>query len=111
MEFSSKLLPSGKYQVRFVVGDFYGYLLAEPKEPVREIIGRIIRHVEEASRQDVNSYYQRNLFSLGLRQPSSGRFLLFRKPDGNGERVTKGSKPMLKSIMNHLIMDEKSKAA
>lgn len=109
MEFSSKLLPSGKYQVRFAVGEFYGYLLAEPKEPVREIIGRIIRHVEEASSQDVNSYYQRNLFSMGLRKPASGRFLLFRKPEGVSSK--NGNKPLLKSIQYNLTLEQQSKAA
>lgn len=104
MEFSAKLLPSGKYQVRFSVGEYYGYLLAEPKSPVREIIDRIIRHLDEVNKDEMDRYYQRNLYSMDLRKPSSGRLLLFRKPKSAVKEAIR--KPAFKTMFGNAAVDQ-----
>ncbi len=78
----SKKLDSGRFQVNFSTdnvtpGGYYGYLLAEPKTSVTEIITKISRHVEAMNNSE--RYFQRNLFSLGNRQVNSGRILIFKK--------------------------------
>ncbi len=44
---------------------YYGYLLAEPKTSVTEIIEKISRHLQAFNNEE--RYFQRNLFSLGSR--------------------------------------------
>lgn len=77
----SKRLNSGRYQINFSTGDctsgYYGYLLAEPRTSLKDIIEKISRHLAAAHEED--RYFQRNLFSLGKRKVSSGRILIFKK--------------------------------
>ena len=79
MEFKSVRLPSGRFQVNFSFSDVYGYALAEPEDAVSEIVGKIFRHIEEM--RDTNRYYQKNLYSMGSRNPQSGRIILFRRKE------------------------------
>jgi hypothetical protein len=81
LKIKSKKLNSGRFQVNFSTqgfsDGFYGYLLAEPKTPVREVVQKIGRHVDAMRCSD--RYYQRNLFSLIHREANSGRILIFKK--------------------------------
>ncbi len=76
----SKRLSSGRFQVNFSTdfsSGYYGYLLAEPRTTVSEVLEKIGRHLEAANNED--RYFQRNLFSLGKRKISSGKILIFKK--------------------------------
>ena len=80
LKISSKKLHSGRFQVNFSTqsqeGEFHGYLLAEPRTPLREVVEKIGRHVEAMRHAD--RYLQRNLYSLTNREATSGRILIFR---------------------------------
>jgi len=80
LKITSKKLDSGRFQVNFETegfcDEFYGYLLAEPRTPFREIVQKIERHVGAMQLSD--RYYQRNLFSLTHREANSGRILIFK---------------------------------
>ena len=81
LKLKSKKLSSGRFQINFstegVSDGFYGYLLAEPKTSVNEVIEKIDRHIKAMA--NVEHYFQRNLFSFSNRQNNSGRILIFRK--------------------------------
>jgi len=81
LKLKSKKLHSGRYQVGFSTEGFsdgyYGYLLAEPKTTVTEVIEKIDRHIRAMANSE--RYLQRNLFSFGSRQANSGRILIFKK--------------------------------
>ncbi len=80
LRIKSKKLDSGRFQIDFSTGDtagYYGYLLAEPRTSVSEILNKINRHLEAMSNSE--RYFQRNLFSLGNRTVNSGRILIFKK--------------------------------
>lgn len=81
LKLKSKRLKSGKFQINFsTVGlsqECYGYLLAEAKTSVNEVIDKINRHV--SAMQDSDRYYQRNLFSLSKKEINSGRILIFKR--------------------------------
>jgi hypothetical protein len=84
LRITSKKLDSGRFQVNFrtegfreeFCDEYYGYLLAEPLTPVREVVEKIERHVDAMRCSD--RYYQRNLFSLIHREANSGRILIFK---------------------------------
>ncbi len=80
LKLTSKRLNSGRFQVNFsthiLSQEFYGYLLAEPQTPVREVIEKISRHVD--AMKYAERYLQRNLFSLTHREINSGRILVFK---------------------------------
>ena len=80
LKLSSKRLNSGRFQVNFsthfLSQEFYGYLLAEPQTPVREVVEKISRHVDAMKCSE--RYLQRNLFSLTHREANSGRILIFK---------------------------------
>lgn len=78
MELTSKRLPSGRYQVRFSIGEYYGYLLSDGHTPVSEVLAKIQRHLEQVV--DMDHYFQQNLFQMEQRNPQFGRMLVFRKP-------------------------------
>lgn len=84
LKLKSKRLESGRYQVKFSTegfrSDYYGYLLAEPKTSLREVVEMIQQHL--GASQDSDRYFQQNLFSLGKREVRTGQVLLFRDPDG-----------------------------
>ncbi|HLZ16330.1 MAG TPA: hypothetical protein VKQ08_04795 [Cyclobacteriaceae bacterium] len=77
----SKKLASGRFQVNFstegLTQGFYGYLLAEPKTSVSDVIKKIDRHLTAMA--NTERYFQRNLYSFGNRQANSGRILIFKK--------------------------------
>lgn len=81
LKIQSKKLTSGRYQVNFSTDAYsscyYGYLLAEPKTSVNEIIEKITRHLAAFNNEE--RYFQRNLFSLGKRSVNSGKILIFKK--------------------------------
>ncbi len=81
LKLTSKKLKSGKFQVNFsTVGfsnEYYGYLLAEAKTSVTDVIEKINRHV--SAMQCSDRYYQRNLFSLSKKEINSGRILIFKR--------------------------------
>lgn len=81
LKLKSKKLKSGRFQVNFstegLADGFYGYVLAEPKTSLSEVIAEIDRHVRAMS--NIERYFQRNLYSFGNRQNNSGRILIFRK--------------------------------
>ncbi len=75
MKISSKRLPSGKFQVKFDTGGYYGYLLAEPGTKVSEVIAKISDHLRAMQHRE--RYFQRTLYSVGAYAPQSHRILLF----------------------------------
>lgn len=83
LRLKSKKLDSGRFQVNFSTEgfylDYYGYLLAEPRTSLREVVEKIQWHLGAAQSSD--RYYQPNLFSLGKRQASSGAFMLFKREE------------------------------
>jgi len=80
LRLTSRRLNSGRFQVNFsariLSQEFYGYVLAEPKTPVMEVVRKIGRHVE--AMQHSERYFQRNLYSLTHREATSGKILVFR---------------------------------
>lgn len=81
LKLKSKRLKSGRFQINFsTVGfgqEYYGYLLAEAKTSVTDVIEKINRHV--VAMHDSDRYYQRNLFSLSKKEVNSGRILIFKR--------------------------------
>ena len=81
LRLKSKRLSSGRFQIGFstvgLADGFYGYLLAEPKTSVNEVIEKIDRHIQAMA--STERYFQRNLFSFGKRTVNSGRILIFKK--------------------------------
>lgn len=81
LKLTSRRLKSGKFQVNFITKGFsqecYGYLLAEAKTSVTEVVSKINRHV--SAMQSADRYYQRNLFSLCKKEVNSGRILIFKR--------------------------------
>ena len=77
----SKKLSSGRYQIGFSTegtnDGYYGYLLAEPRTSVTEVVDKINRHIKAMA--DSERYLQRNLFSFGNRENRSGKILVFKK--------------------------------
>ena len=80
LNLTSKRLNSGCFQINFTTEGFtqelYGYLLAEPKTSVREVVEKISRHIDAMRCSD--RYYQRNLFSLINREVNSGKILIYK---------------------------------
>lgn len=82
LKIQSKRLNSGRFQVNFstnglTTGGYYGYLLAEPKTSVTDIVNKISRHLEAMNNSE--RYFHKNLFSLGNRKMNSGRILIFKR--------------------------------
>lgn len=81
LKLTSKKLKSGKFQINFSTVGFaqecYGYLLAEAKTSVNEVITKINRHA--SAMQSADRYHQRNLFSLSKKEVNSGRILIFKR--------------------------------
>ncbi len=80
LKINSKRLESGRYQIQFSTHntghDVYGYMLTEAQTPVREVVEKISRHIDEMKWSE--RYFQRNLFSLTKRQTVTGKILVFR---------------------------------
>jgi hypothetical protein len=80
LRLKSKKLSSGRYQVQFSFGlpeSYYGYVLAEPSTPLREVMLKIERHLQAAGEPE--RYLQRNLFSVLKRAPASGTIVVFKR--------------------------------
>lgn len=80
LRLKSKKLSSGRYQVEFSFGQpevYYGYVLAEPRTPLRELMQKIERHVLAALEPE--RYLQRNLFSVLKRSPASGKIVVYKR--------------------------------
>ena len=81
LKMKSKRLESGNVQIDFSIEGFakeyYGYLLAEPKTSVREVVEKIGRHA--GAMQNADRYHQRNLFSFCKREVNSGKILIFKR--------------------------------
>lgn len=81
LRISSKKLRSGRFQVNFstsVEGQgYYGYLLAEPRTSVSDIVARIAHHVRAATQRD--RYLQPSLFSMGRKRDGRAPILLFKR--------------------------------
>lgn len=81
LRLSSKKLKSGKFQVSFstvgIAQECYGYMLAEAKTSVNDIITKINRHVHAMQTSDL--YYQRNLFSFSKKEINSGKILIYKR--------------------------------
>ena len=86
LKLSSKRLDSGRFQINFSTEGFddgyYGYLLAESKTSVREVVEKISRHLQAFHQTD--KYFQPNLFSLGNRKINSGRIMIFKRNAAHG---------------------------
>ncbi|MBK6264709.1 hypothetical protein JKA74_06645 [Marivirga sp. S37H4] len=82
IKLSSKRLRSGKCQVRFQVAEegtgdsWYGYALAEPKETLKEVVGRIENRFME--RKQRLSPYQKMLYNMGSSRTQQDRLMIFR---------------------------------
>ena len=67
LKISSKKLLSGKHQVRFELEDtdekeIYGYLLAEPKSTLNEVVEKIMGQVY--LRREKDMYFHGHLYSM-----------------------------------------------
>lgn len=85
LKLSTKKLNSGRFQIAFSTDasdGFYGYVLAEPRTPVREVVEKIERHLQAFHQAD--RYFQPNLFSLGKRAINSGRIMIFKRTAAHG---------------------------
>lgn len=78
MKITSRRLASGNFQVKFMSGNFYGYLLVEPGTKVSDIVAKISTHL--SAMRDKERYFQRTLYSVGTYAPQSHRILLFNNP-------------------------------
>ena len=89
LKLKSKKLDSGRFQVNFFTEgfrmDYYGYLLAEPRTSLREVVEKIQRHLGAVQTRD--KYFQPNLFSLGRRHVNSGRIMIFKRQDFLNDRT------------------------
>ena len=83
LKLSSKRLKSGKVQVKFQiqgrelgnrVGEQYGYLLAEPKASLKDVVARILNSCDKESTLGP----QRHLYSVG-RQKQATEMLFFNR--------------------------------
>ena len=86
LKLSSRKLISGRFQVNFSTegsdGGYYGYVLAESKTSVKEVIEKIGHHLEAIHQTD--KYFQPNLFSLGKRQENAGGIMIFKRSVAHG---------------------------
>jgi hypothetical protein len=86
LKLSSKKLLSGRFQINFSTEGseegYYGYVLAESKTSVREVIEKIGHHLEAIHQTD--RYFQPNLFSLGKRKENSGGVMIFKRTATHG---------------------------
>ena len=81
LKIQSKKLKSGRFQIQFkTVGfehGYYGYLLAEPKTSLNEVIEKINRHLGEM--ENTGRYFHRNLFSVRKQSTNTGKILIFKQ--------------------------------
>lgn len=76
----SKRLSSGKCQIKFVVTDdtkeeLYGYMLAESRTTLREVVSKIEEEVKRMAHGD--NYYHSHLYNLAEKQPKE-HLLIFK---------------------------------
>jgi hypothetical protein len=86
LRLSSKKLLSGRFQINFSTEGseegYYGYVLAESKTSVREVIERIGHHLEAIHYTD--RYFQPNLFSMGRKKEKSAGVMIFKRTAAHG---------------------------
>jgi len=78
LKLSSKRLKSGKVQVKFQVntthsGYQYGYLLAEPKASLKDVVAKILNRYDHG----ISLGNQRHLYNIG-RQKQATEMLFFK---------------------------------
>jgi hypothetical protein len=76
-----KKLKSGKCQIKFQTNgllseDFYGYALVEGEKTLREVIREI--KMKLTKMRNVDSYYQRNLYSFQRDRILENDFVIFK---------------------------------
>jgi hypothetical protein len=77
LKITSKRLKSGKVQVRFTMssstdGVQYGYMLAEPRTSLREVVNEIVQNVSTTKEQ----VFHAHLFNIGKVQQKN-KVILF----------------------------------
>lgn len=80
LKISSKRLKSGKCQIKFEfvqanVSSFYGYILAEGKTPLREVVTTIYERTKSFS---VGDYFHDHLFHIQKRNFPQHHIFLFK---------------------------------
>jgi hypothetical protein len=84
LKMKTRRLASGKCQVQFTVSarqkdDWYGYIIAEPKESLREVVGKIEYGVKKLLQKDPFYGMQSHLYDLGKEnQVGYRRIFLFK---------------------------------
>lgn len=81
IKIESKILKSGKCQVRFQTcnlaqEDYYGYALVEGEKTLREVVAEIKRKLRAVG--NPHQYYQRNLFSINRYPMYEFDFVIFK---------------------------------
>ena len=77
LKITSKRLKSGKVQVRFTLrsatdGEQYGYMLAEPRTSLKEVVQEIVKNFKTTKAQ----IYHAHLFNIG-KVPQTNEVILF----------------------------------
>jgi len=80
LKLETKRLASGKFQVRFQASnyqapDLYGYVLVNPKDTLKEVVGSIKNRLY--LREDTDEYYHAHLYSVGKEAPMDPGFMIF----------------------------------
>jgi hypothetical protein len=81
IKIESKILKSGKCQVRFQTSnlaqeDFYGYALVEGEKTLREVVAEIKRKLKIVG--SPHQYYQRNLYAINRYKMNEIDFVIFK---------------------------------
>ncbi|NJN27285.1 MAG: hypothetical protein HC819_15570 [Cyclobacteriaceae bacterium] len=81
LKIESKMLKSGKCQVKFITSgllgeDFYGYALMDAEKPLLDIVREIKDKLTRVG--SINNYYQQNLFSINGKRPKTEDFVIFK---------------------------------
>ena len=81
LKIESKMLKSGKCQVKFVTNgllgeDFYGYALMDGDKPLMDIVREIKAKLTRVGSS--TNYYQQNLFSINRSKVQPEDFVIFK---------------------------------
>lgn len=85
LKLSSKKLHSGRHQIKFEVKhakkrSIYGYLLAEPKSSLREVVEKILNRFYFIQEKDL--YYHGHLYSMLNKKNDDEDMMVFENPPG-----------------------------
>ena len=79
LKISSKKLNSGRFQVKFYATvddkDMYGYLLVEPEESLKKVVGKIRRRLNVLNHSI--EYHHFHLYDLSNQAQTDPNFLIF----------------------------------